>query len=172
MPDINPELPPSPPTPQSGPVIDPSSTAVPVEPRPTAPVPPSTARSPWYPHFDTPSAAPAGLPPMGTAPARARRTAAETRSRTRAVVGGASVVTFLAVLAAIGIHDRSQPASNTTGGDGASTSFDPGIVVPNLSGGGTGLDTSQDPFSGRFSGGFSATPGSGGTSSHTRSHGS
>ena len=163
MPESIPELPPTPPTAQSGPVIDPSSTAVPAAPRPTAPVPPSTTSSPWYPDFELPSAAPAG-PAVSTAPARARRAAAN--SRTRAIVGGASVVSFLAVLAAVGLHGGSQPASNagTTDGD-SPASFDPGFVRPDLG-------SSTSPFSRRFSGGFSATPGSGGSSPDTRSHGS
>jgi hypothetical protein len=101
---------------------------------------------------------------MGPAPARARRAASA--SRTRAVVGGASVATFLAVLAAVGLHGRTQPASNVTAGnDGAVTNVDPGLVLPDAGPG--------DPFSRDYSGGgFSATPGSGGGSAHTRSHGS
>jgi hypothetical protein len=134
----------------------------------------------------------------GTAPARARRA---TNTRTRAIVGGSSVAAFLAILAAVGIHDRSQPASNvSTGDNGAATSVDPGFVQPGL-GQGTfgnrfgGFGSSQDdpygssagdpfgqsgsgsssdsPFSPGFSGGgFSATPGTAGGSAHTRSHGS
>src|SRR5438477_9883791 len=70
------ELPPTPPTSGLGPVIDPSSTAVPAEPRPTAPAPPSTTSSPWRPRFENPpaSAAPA-RPPAGTTPPRAPRPA-------------------------------------------------------------------------------------------------
>ena len=86
MAENNFELPPTPPTTESGPVIDPSSTAVPAAPRPTAPAPPSTTSSPWHPDFELPPAAPAG-PAVRTAPARARRAAAN--SRTRAIVGGA-----------------------------------------------------------------------------------
>ena len=195
MPD-NSELPPSPPTFESGPAIDPSSTAVPAEPRPTAPAPPSATSSPWFPHFDAPSAAPAGAPPVGTAPPRARRVALH--SRTRAIVGGGSVAAFLAILAAVGIHGRSQPANITAANDGSATSFDPGFVRPNLGQGGSGNayggsqpggfgSTYDDPFGSRsgsgaasgnpfspgFSGGgFSATPGTGAGSAHTRSHGS
>ncbi|HZQ78585.1 MAG TPA: hypothetical protein VFE55_14720 [Acidimicrobiia bacterium] len=181
-----PELPPSPPTAQAGPVIDPSSTAVPGEPRPTAPAPPSAA-SPWYPNFDRPPVRPAG-PAVSTAPARARRAAGH--HRTRAIVGGASLASFLAILAAVGLHGGSQPASNatTTGGDSPAT-FDPGFVRPDLgqgsfgsggsgsgsssgSGFGSGSGSTTNPFSRRFGGGFSATPGSGGGSADTRSHGS
>ena len=161
MPDPNPELPPSPPTSGSGPVIDPSSTAVPAVPRPMAPAPPSATPSPWFPHFEPPSAAPAGPRPVTTASARARRAAAG--QRTRAVVGGASVAAFLAILAAVGLHGEAQPASNaSTGGDGSTTGLDPGFVRPN---------PGQGAFGSR-SGGFSATPGSGGGSAQTRSHGS
>jgi hypothetical protein len=182
MPD-NSELPPSPPTFESGPVIDPSPTAVPAVPRPTAPAPPSTTSSPWFPHFDAPSAASAGPPPVGTAPPRARRAAPH--GRTRAIVGGSSVAAFLAILAAVGIHGRSQPAANVTAAnDGSATSFDPGFVRPNLGQGSLGSpyggsqsggfgSSQDDPFSQGFSGGgFSATPGTGAGSAHTRSHGS
>jgi hypothetical protein len=165
------ELPPSPPTAGSGPVIDPSSTAVPAEPRPTAPAPPSATSSPWYPHFDPPLAAPAG-PQAGTAPVRARRAA---NTRTRVIVGGTSVAVFLAILAAVGIHGRSQqPASTVSAGSdgGSAPGFDPGVVSPNL-GQGTYGDPYGDPFARGFSGGgFSAVPGLGSGSAHTRSHGS
>jgi hypothetical protein len=179
MPDHNPELPPSPPTSGSGPVIDPSSTAVPAVPRPMAPALPSATSSPWSPQFETPSTAPAGPRPVRTAPARARRAA----SRTRAVVGGTSVAAFLAILAAVAVHGDAQPASTvSTGADGTAGGFDPGFVRPDLGQGtigngsgnspsGTG-SRSVNPFSGRFSGGFSATPGTGGGSAQTRSHGS
>ena len=183
MAENNFELPPTPPTSGSGPVIDPSSTVVPAVPRPTAPAPPSTTSSPWFPHFDAPSAASAGPPPVGTAPPRARRAAPH--GRTRAIVGGSSVAAFLAILAAVGIHGRSQPAANVTAAnDGSATSFDPGFVRPNLGQGSLGnpyggsqsggFGSSQDdPFSQGFSGGgFSATPGTGAGSAHTRSHGS
>jgi len=176
MVENTPELPPSPPTAQSGPVIDPSSTAVPAAPRPTAPVPPSTTSSPWYPAFEPPSAAPAG-PPVSTAPARARRLA---KTRTRAIVGGTSIAAFLAILAAVGLHGGSQPASTVSTNDDPAGRFDPGFVVPNggqgsfgSSGGLGSASSNADPFSRGFSGGgFSATPGSGGSSAHTRSHGS
>ena len=151
------ELPPTPPTTPSGPAIDPSSTAVPAAPRPTAPAPPSTTSSPWHPHFELPSPAPAG-PAAGRAPAGARRAAVT--NRTRVIVGGASVASFLAILAAVGLHGGSQPASNvntTTNGDSLQT--EP-------------FGSSDNPFSRRFSGGFSATPGSGSGSPNTRSHGS
>jgi len=174
----NSQLPPTPPTAESGPPIDPSSAAGPVAPRPTAPAPPPSTSSPWYPQFELPSAAPAGRS-VGTAPARTRRAAA--RARTRAIVGGASAASFLAILAAVGLHGGSQPASNanTTGGD-SPASFDPGFVRPDIGGntfgsgasdsGGSGSTTS--PFSRRFGGGFSATPGSGSSAPNTRSHGS
>ena len=201
MAENNFELPPTPPTSGSGPVIDPSSTAVPAVPRPTAPAQPSTTSSPWYPDFETPTAsaaAAAASSAAGATPGRARRGA---NRRTRAIVGGTSVAAFLAILAAVGIHDRGQPASAvSTGDNGSATSLDPGFVQPNL-GGGTfggrfgGLGSSQDPygssagdpfgsqsgsgsasdspFSGGFSGGgFSATPGGAGGAAHTRSHGS
>ena len=70
------EPPPSPPTAQSGPVIDPSATAVPEVARPTAPAQSSTTPSPWFPEFDPPSAAPARPEPVSMAPARPRRLAA------------------------------------------------------------------------------------------------
>jgi len=182
------ELPPTPPTSGLGPVIDPSSTAVPAEPRPTAPAPPSTTSSPWRPRFENPpaSAAPA-RPPVGTTPARGRRPA---NIRTRAIVGGTSVAAFLAILAAVGIHDSFQPASNVSAGDnGPATSVDPGSVQPGLGQGSFGnrfggsgspqddpygSGSSRDsPFSPGFTGGgFSATPGTAGGSAHTRSHGS
>ena len=152
------ELPPTPPTTPSGPAIDPSSTAVPAAPRPTAPAPPSTTSSPWHPHFELPSAAPAGPAAGRAAPAGARRAAVT--NRTRVIVGGASVASFLAILAAVGLHGGSQPASNvntTTNGDSLQT--EP-------------FGSSDNPFSRRFSGGFSATPGSGSGSPNTRSHGS
>jgi hypothetical protein len=188
------ELPPTPPTSEAGPVIDPSSTVAPSEPRPTAPVPPSTTSSSWRPDFAFPSAAPAGPGPVGTAPARARRAAAITR--TRAIVGGTSVAAFLAILAAVGLHGRTQPASSLRTGDdgsGSSSTLDPGFVRPNLGGGRFGGSASDpfgssygdpfggspsasdgtDPFGGGVSGGgFSATPGSGSAIPHTRSHGS
>jgi hypothetical protein len=109
------------------------------------------------------------------------------------------VAAFLAILAAVGIHGRTQPAASVTAGnDGSATSFDPGFVRPNFGPGSLGnrygssqsggLGSSQDdpfgsqsgsgatgdnPFSRGFSGGgFSATPGTGGGSAHTRSHGS
>ena len=197
MAENNFELPPAPPTFGSGPVIDPSSTAVPDVPRPTASAPPSTPSSPWSPDFETPTA-PAAAAAVGATPGRRRRGA---NSRTRAIVGGTSVAAFLAILAAVGIHDRGQRVSAvSTGDNGSATSLDPGFVQPNL-GGGTfggrfgGLGSSQDPygssagdpfgsqsgsgsasdspFSGGFSGGgFSATPGGAGGSAHTRSHGS
>jgi hypothetical protein len=172
-------------------VIDPSSTAVPAEPRPTAPAPPSTTSSPWFPQFEVPSAAPAGDRPVSTAPARARRAAA--LSRTRAVVGGTSIAAFLAILAAVGINGRSQPVSSVTAGnDGSATGFGSGIAGPNLGQGSLGGryggsqsgglgstlgdpsgSTGDNPFSPGFSGGgFSATPGAGGGTAHTRSHGS
>ncbi|MDQ1498435.1 MAG: hypothetical protein QOI86_1775 [Actinomycetota bacterium] len=161
MPDHNPELPPSPPTSGSGPVIDPSSTAVPVVPRPMAPALPSATSSPWSPQFETPSTAPAQPRPVRTAPARGRRAAAA--ARTRAVVGGASVAAFLAILAAVAVHGDAQPASTvSTGADGTAGGFDPGFVRP---------DVGQGTFGNR-SGGFSATPGTGGGSAQTRSHGS
>jgi len=75
------ELPPSPPTAQSGAAIDPSSTAVLEVPRPTAPAQSSTAQSPWFPDFNPPSAAPAAPAPVCTAPARARRPAVLRRLR-------------------------------------------------------------------------------------------
>src|SRR5437763_170516 len=59
------ELPPTPPTSGLGPVIDPSSTAVPAEPRPTAPAPPSTTSSPWRPRFENPPASAAPWPEPG-----------------------------------------------------------------------------------------------------------
>ena len=151
------ELPPTPPTTPSGPAIDPSSTAVPAAPRPTAPAPPSTTSGPWHPDFELPPAAPAG-PAVRTAPARARRAAAN--SRTRAIVGGASVASFLAILAAVGLHGGSQPSNAATTGGEAPASFDPGS------------GSTSNPFSRRFGGGFSATPGSGSSSPNTRSHGS
>jgi len=93
--------------------------------------------------------------------------------RTRAVVGGTAVAAFLAILAAVGIHGRSQPASNVTANDGAATRFDPGLVRPGLGQYGQYGSSSDDPSSRGFSGGgFSATPGAGGGSAHTRSHGS
>ncbi|HEY4408353.1 MAG TPA: hypothetical protein VGO87_00610 [Acidimicrobiia bacterium] len=154
------ELPPTPPTAESGPAIDPSSTAVPAAPRPTAPVPPSTTSSPWYPSFELPSAAPAGLAAT-TASARARRAAVA--NRTRMIVGGASVASFVAILAAVGLHGGSQPASNVNATQGdSSASLDPG----------SGSGSTDSPFSRRFGGGFSATPGSGSSSPNTRSHGS
>jgi hypothetical protein len=195
MPDHNPELPLTPPTSGSGPVIDPSSTAVPAVPRPMAPAPPSATSSPWSPQFATPSAAPAGPRPVRTAPARARRAAAA--ARTRAVVGGTSVAAFLAILAAVAVHGDAQPASTVnTGADGTASGFDPGLVRPSLGqgafenspGGSSSLDPfgsspgsssgTTTPYSRGFSGGgfpgggFSATPGTGGASAHTRSHGS
>ena len=162
----NPQLPPTPPTAESGPAIDPSSAAGPVAPRPTAPAPPPATASPWYPQFELPSAAPAGRA-LRTAPTRTRRAAVHTR--TRAIVGGASAASFLAILAAVGLHGGPQPASkaNTTGGD-SPASVDPGFGSD--SGSGSGSTTS--PFSRRSGGGFSATPGSGGSSPNTRSHGS
>jgi len=167
------ELQPTPPTAESGPAIDPSSAAGPDVPRPTAPAPPPATASPWYPNFELPSAAPAG-PAVNTAPSRARRAAA--KGRTRAIVGGASVASFLAILAAVGLHGGSQPASdvNTTSGD-TPTTLDPGFVRPDLGGGAFGSDGSgstTSPFSRRFGGGFSATPGTGSGSPTTRSHGS
>ena len=162
--DHNPHLPPTPPTAESGPAIDPSSAAGPVAPRPTAPAPPPATSSPWAPNFELPPAAPAG-PAVGTAPARARRAAAHTR--TRAIVGGATAASFLAILAAVGLHGGSQPASNvnTTNGD-SPAGFDSGFDS------GSGLGSTTNPFSRRFGGGFSATPGSGTSSPNTRSHGS
>ena len=151
------ELPPTPPTTPSGPAIDPSSTAVPAAPRPTAPAPPSTTSSPWHPHFELPSPAPAG-PAAGRAPAGARRAAVT--NRTRVIVGGASVASFLAILAAVGLHGGSQPSNAATTGGEAPASFDPGS------------GSTSNPFSRRFGGGFSATPGSGSSSPNTRSHGS
>ena len=131
---------------------------------------------------------------MNPAPARPRRTAAENRLRTRAIVGGTSVAAFLAVLAGVAVHDHRQPASNVSADTGASNSVDPSLVQPGVSNGFGGQASSQDPFgssssdpfgssgsaagstnpfSGRFSGGgFSATPGTPGASSQTRSHGS
>jgi hypothetical protein len=180
MADHNAELPPIPPTAKSGPVIDPSSTAVPAEPRPTAPAPPPATSTPWYPDFERPStqAASAGAA-ANPAAARARRTAADTRLRTRAIVGGTSVAAFLAVLAGVAVHDHGHPASNVSADNGATTGVDPNFVPPNAGGGFGGLGSSQDPFgssdpfSRRFSGGgFSATPGTPGGSAQTRSHGS
>jgi hypothetical protein len=179
MADQNPDLPPIPPTAESGPVIDPSSTAVPAEPRPTAPAPPPATSTPWYPDFERPSAAAAAAGPVNRPPAPARRTSAANRFRTRAIVGGTSVAAFLAVLAGVAVHGRTQPASNVSADNGATSSVDPNFVQPNVSGGFGGQDSSQgpfgssDPFSRRFSGGgFSATPGTPGGSAQTRSHGS
>src|SRR5207244_2150587 len=101
MAENNFELPPTPPTSGSGPVIDPSSTAVPAVPRPTAPAQPSTTSSPWYPDFETPTAsaaAAAASSAAGATPGRARRGA---NRRTRAIGGGTSVAPFLALLAAV-----------------------------------------------------------------------
>jgi len=177
MPDHHPELPPTPPTPEAGPVIDPSSTAVPAEPRPTAPAPPSATTTPWYPDFERPARG-AAAAAVGPAPARPRRTAADTRLRTRAIVAGTSVAAFLAVLAGVAVHGRAQPASNVSADTGSGTA-DPNFVQPNTGGGLGGPGSSQDPFgssdpfSRRFSGGgFSATPGTPGSSGQTRSHGS
>src|SRR5438105_2368330 len=123
MAENNFELPPAPPTFGSGPVIDPSSTAVPDVPRPTASAPPSTTSSPWSPDFETPTA-PAAAAAVGATPGRRRRGA---NSRTRAIVGGTSVAAFLAILAAVGIHDRGQRVSAvSTGDNGSATSLDPG----------------------------------------------
>lgn len=185
MSDHHPELPPTPPTPGSGPVIDPSSTAVPAEPRPTAPAPPSATTTPWYPDFERPApgAAAAGVA-VESAQARPRRNAAATRLRTRAIVGGTSVAAFLAVLAGVAVHGQTQPASNVSAdtgspGNGSAGTVDPNLVQPNAGGSLGGLGSSQDPFgssdpfSRRFSGGgFSATPGTPGGSGQTRSHGS
>ena len=202
MPDLTRDLPPSPPTSGSGPAIDPSSTAVPAVPRPTAPAPPSATSSPWLPHFEMPAAAAAaavaGAGPASTGPAKVRRRA--TLTRTRAVVGGTSVAAFLAIVAAVGVHGGSQPASVVSAGnDGSTTGLDPGLVRPNLgqspsgngsgsvgsssrgpfgsSSGGAGASSgagsgTTSPFSGGLSGGFSATPGTGRGSAQTRSHGS
>ncbi len=182
MSDHHPELPPTPPTPTAGPVIDPSSTAVPAEPRPTAPAPPSATTTPWYPDFERPApgaAAGAAAAAVRPAPGRARRTAAESRLRTRAIVGGTSVAAFLAVLAGVAVHGRTQPASNVSADTGSAGTVDPNFAQPGTGGGLGGAGTSQDPFgssdpfSRRFSGGgFSATPGTPGSSGQTRSHGS
>jgi len=179
MADHIPELPPTPPTPEAGPVIDPSSTAVPVEPRPTAPAPPSATTTPWYPDFERPAPGAAAAAVVNPASTRPRRTAADTRLRTRAVVGGTSVAAFLAVLAGLAVHDHTQPASDVSAHNGSAGTVDPNFVPPNLGGGLGGPGSSQDPFgssdpfSRRFSGGgFSAIPGTPGTSGQTRSHGS
>ncbi|HEV7534582.1 MAG TPA: hypothetical protein VGP90_03040 [Acidimicrobiia bacterium] len=87
-------------------------------------------------------------------------------------VGGASVASFLAILAAFGLHGGSQPASNatTTGGDSPA-----GVVLPDLGQGsssGSSSGSTTNPFSRRSGGGFSAAPGSGSSSPNTRSHGS
>jgi hypothetical protein len=116
---------------------------------------------------------------VSTAPARSRRATSLSiagrtlpLNRTRAIVGGTSVAAFLAILAGVGLADRSEPkstvrtAGGTTADDGATTAVDPGLVRPNAGRGGT------SPFSRGFSGGFSATPGAGAGSPNTRSHGS
>ena len=180
MSDPHPELPPTPPTPEAGPVIDPSSTAVPAEPRPTAPAPPSATTTPWYPDFERPApGAAAAAAAVPRPPARPRRTAAESRLRTRAIVGGTSVAAFLAVLAGVAVHGRTQPASNVSADTGSAGTVDPNFVPPDTGGGLGGPGSSQDPFgssdpfSRRFSGGgFSATPGTPGSSGQTRTHGS
>ena len=167
----SPTLPPEPPTSASEPAIDPSSAAVPAVPRPLAPTPPPTTHPPSFPHF---AAAPtAGPEPVSTAPAGARRASAgavaraAALNRTRAIVGGASVAAFLAILAAVGIHGRAEPASTVrAGSDNAGTSADDSQPAQ--------PEYTPVPFGRRFSGGgFSATPGSGSSGvPNTRSHGS
>jgi|GEM_PF-6420218 len=171
MTEQRPELPPTPPTAEAGPAIDPSSTAVPAGPRPTAPAPPPATSTPWYPDFERPSAGAAATPgpALNPAPARRRRSTADTRLRTRAIVGGTSVVAFLAVLAGVAVHDHAQPASDVSVDNGQATTVDPNFVPPDAGG---GLGSAQDPFSRRFGGGFSATPGTPDGSAQTRSHGS
>jgi hypothetical protein len=144
-------IPLTPPTPAEGPVIDPSSTAVPEVPRPTAPVRPSTS------------------------------TRAAALNRTRKIVGGASLAAFAAILAAVGLHPRAEPASTVrpagnegssssgSSNPGSSDSVDPGLVRP-YSGRGSGAVTS--PFSPGFPGVSPATPGAAGTAPNTRSRGS
>jgi len=84
------------------------------------------------------------------------------------------VAAFVAILAAVGIHGGTQPASTVSTGDpsgaggtldgGGAATLDPGTGTPSLN---------PSPFSRRFSGGgFSATPGSGSGIPNTRSHGS
>jgi len=187
MADHNPELPPIPPTAESGPVIDPSPTAVPAEPRPAVPAPPPATSPPWYPDFERPSAgaAAAAGPAVNRPPARPRRRPADTRLRTRAIVGGTSVAAFLAILTGVAVHDRGQPASTVSADNGATGGADPNFVPPNAGGfggsgsspdpfGSSGSDSgARDPFSRRFpGGGFSAGPGTPGGSAQTRSHGS
>jgi hypothetical protein len=176
MADHSPELPPIPPTAESGPVIDPSSAAVPAEPRPTTPAPPSATSTPWYPDFERPSAAAAARPAINPASARPRRSPADSRFRTRAIVGGTSVAAFLAVLAGVAVHGHAPPASNVSVDNGATSGVDPNFTPPGVGGGfGSAQDQfgSSDPFSRRFSGGgFSASPGTPGGSAQTRSHGS
>ncbi|HVW34791.1 MAG TPA: hypothetical protein VHL53_19820 [Acidimicrobiia bacterium] len=172
------DLPSTPPTPASGPAIDPSSTAVPFEPRPTAPAPPSTTPSAWFPEFVVPLSAPAGAGSGDAAAGRRRAGRDKKTNRTRAVVAGTSVAAFLVALAAVGLHGgppASAPATVRTGDDGPAATLDPGLIQPRGSGtlGGTIGSSPSSPFSGRFGGGgFSATPGSGSGGPNTRSHGS
>jgi hypothetical protein len=116
-----------------------------------------------------------------------RRRAGDTR--TRGVVLGASIAAFTGLLAAFGLHGRSEPTSTSTvpvGDDGgAATSPDPGTIVPPglgrgrfrspLGGSTSGSDgsTGTAPFSaGPSTGGFSATPGAGRGSPDTSSRAS
>lgn len=199
MSDHHPELPPTPPTPAAGPVIDPSSTAEPEVPRPMAPERPSTTSSPWTPQFEMPPAAPAGPFPhpgaasaagpgsVSTAPARTRRRASRPRrllplNRTRAIVAGSSAAAFVAILTGVALADHTEPGSsvNRTSADdqspsssgSSSSSVDPGLVRPYLGGGDSTGSGATSPFPRGLSGGFSAVPGPGSASPNTRSHGS